>query len=89
MLNGLYKLEFETAQASGSGVAVARDGRMFGGNSAFALTGSYREARGEIQAELSVLRHDDDVTLERVFGADEFTAPLQGKRQGRSHRTCR
>lgn len=82
MLNGLYKLEFETAEASGSGVAVARDGRMFGGNSAFALTGSYQEARGEILAELSILRHDDDVTFARVFGADEFTVPLQGKRQG-------
>jgi hypothetical protein len=82
MLNGLYKLEFETVRGSGSGVAVARDGRLFGGNSAFAFSGSYRETDSEILAELSILRHDDDVAFERLFGADEFTVPLRGKRQG-------
>ena len=56
MLKGLYKIEFETAHGSGRGIAVARDGQMSGGNSAFALVGSYRETGNEIVAELSVLR---------------------------------
>jgi hypothetical protein len=80
--NGLYKIEFETAQGSGRGVAVARDGRISGGNSAFAFAGRYRETGGEIVAEISVLRHNDDATYKRLFGADEFTVPLKGKRQG-------
>lgn len=82
MLNGLYKIKIETAQGSGRGVAVVRDGRISGGNSAFAFAGSYRETGGEIAAEISVLRHNDDATFERLFGTDEFTLPLKGKRQG-------
>lgn len=73
MLNGLYKIEFETAQGSGRGVAVARDGRISGGNSAFAFAGSYRETGGEIAADISVLRHNNDVVFKELFGADEFT----------------
>ena len=82
MLNGLYKIEIETAQGSARGVAVARDGRICGGNSAFAFAGSYRETGDDITAELSVLRHNDDATFKLLFGADEFTLPLKGKRQG-------
>ena len=79
MLDGLYKIEFETAQGSGRGVVVARDGQLSGGNSAFAFAGRYRETGDEIEAELSVLRHNDDATFARLFGADEFTLPLKGR----------
>jgi hypothetical protein len=82
MLNGLYKIEIETAQGSGRGVAVARDGQISGGNSAFAFVGRYRETGDDIVAEISVLRHNDDATFKRLFGADEFALPLRGKRQG-------
>jgi hypothetical protein len=80
--NGLYKIEIETAQGSARGVAVARDGRISGGNSAFAFVGSYQDVGGEILAEISVLRHNDDATYKRLFGGDEFALPLRGKRQG-------
>jgi hypothetical protein len=80
-LNGLYKIELETAQGSASGVAVARDGRISGGNSAFAFAGRYEESGDEITAEISVLRHNDDATFERLFGVDEFTIPLKGRRR--------
>ena len=82
MLKGLYKIEIETAHGSGRGIAVARNGQMSGGNSAFAFVGSYRETGDEIVAELAVLRHNDDATFRRLFGADEFTLALKGKRQG-------
>jgi hypothetical protein len=82
MLNGLYKIEFETAQGSGRGIAVARDGRICGGNSAFAFAGSYRETGDEIAADISILRHNNDVVFKELFGADEFTLALKGKRQG-------
>jgi hypothetical protein len=82
MLNGLYKIEFETTRGSGRGVAVARDGKISGGNSAFAFFGRYRETGDEIEIGISVLRHNDHATYERLFGADEFTLPLKGKRQG-------
>jgi hypothetical protein len=81
MLNGLYKIEIETAQESASGVAVARDGRISGGNSAFAFVGRYRETGNDIIAEISLLRHNDDAAFKRLFGVDEFTLALKGKRQ--------
>jgi hypothetical protein len=80
--NGLYKIEFETAQGSGRGIAVARDGQISGGNSAFAFVGRDREMGDEIVAELSVLRHNDDAAFKRLFGADEFTVALKGRQQG-------
>jgi hypothetical protein len=67
-LNGLYKIELETARGSASGVAVARDGRISGGNSAFAFAGRYEQTGDEITAEISVLRHNDDATFKRLFG---------------------
>lgn len=82
MLKGLYKVDFETAQGSARGVAVARDGQISGGNSAFAFAGHYEKTGDEIAAEISVLRHNDDATFRRLFGADEFTVPLKGREQG-------
>jgi hypothetical protein len=81
MLNGLFKIELETALGSGRGVAVARDGRILGGNSAFALAGSYREAGDEIAADLSIMRHNNDAVFRELFGTDELTLALQGRRQ--------
>jgi len=82
MLKGLYKIEIETAQGSARGVADARDGRILGGNAAFALAGRYREAGDEITAGISVLRHNDDAAFRELFGPDEFTVRLQGRPQG-------
>jgi len=81
-MNGLYKIEIETAQGSARGIAVARNGRISGGDSAFAFAGSYRETGDDITAELSVLRHNDDAAYMQLFGTDEFTLPLKGRRQG-------
>ena len=82
MLKGLYKIELETAQGAARGVAVARDGRISGGNSAFAFAGSYRETGDEIAADIAIMRHNNDAVFKELFGADEFTLPLKGKRQG-------
>ena len=41
MLQGLYKVEFHTVHGSRCGVMYAYDGRMLGGNSAFAFIGRY------------------------------------------------
>src|SRR5882757_11014963 len=81
MRNGLYKIDFETAQGFGRGIAVARDGRIAGGNSAFAFTGGYRGTGDEISGDISILRHNNDAVFKELFGADEFSLPLTGKRQ--------
>src|SRR5258707_2397247 len=81
MRNGLYKIDFETAQGFGRGIAVARDGGIAGGNSAFAFIGGYRGTGDEISADISILRHNNDAVFKELFGADEFSLPLTGKRQ--------
>ena len=59
MLQGLYKIEFHTVHGSRRGVIYAYEGRMLGGNSAFAFIGRYDEAGEEIRAEVSTVRHHD------------------------------
>ena len=40
MLQGLYKVEFETPRRKAVGIIVASDGKLRGGSSAFAYVGS-------------------------------------------------
>jgi hypothetical protein len=68
MLKGLYKIEVETRRGSGCGVMVARDGKVFGGNAAFAFAGDCREAGERITVELATLRHNDGLDFKPVFG---------------------
>ena len=82
MLKGLYKIEIETAQGAPPRRMVARDGRIFGGNSAFAFAGSYRETGDEIAADIAIMRHNNDAGFKALFGADKFAVPLKGKQQG-------
>jgi hypothetical protein len=42
------------------GVLYVYDDKMMGGNLAFAFIGNYRESAGEVLADLSTLRHNDD-----------------------------
>ena len=44
MLQGLYKVEMRTVHGSRRGVLYGYDGKMMGGNSAFAFIGTYQEA---------------------------------------------
>ena len=45
MREGLYKVEMHTVHGSRRGVLYVYDGKMMGGNSAFAFIGTYREFR--------------------------------------------
>jgi hypothetical protein len=51
-VQGLYKVEFHTAHGSGRGVIYANQGRLLGGNSAFAFIGNYDDAGDEITLNL-------------------------------------
>jgi hypothetical protein len=83
MLKGLYKVEMHTVQGSRRGVLYAYDGKMMGGNSAFAFIGTYREsASGEVSVEISTLRHNDDPNFQPLFKADKITLSLSGRQHG-------
>jgi hypothetical protein len=86
MLKGLYKVEMDTVHGSRRGVVYVYDGKMMGGNSAFAFIGSYREsADGEVTVEISTLRHNDDPSFQPLFETDKITLSLNGRQQGEQY----
>ena len=86
MLQGLYKVEMHTVHGSRRGVLYVYDGKMMGGNSAFAFVGTYREsAEGEVLVEISTLRHNEDPSFQPLLKSDKITLLLKGRQQGEQY----
>lgn len=86
MLRGLYKVEMHTVHGSRRGVLYVYDGKMMGGNSAFAFIGTYQEtADGEVSVEVSTMRHNDDPNFQPLFKADRITLSLKGRQRGEKY----
>jgi hypothetical protein len=86
MLKGLYKIVMSTAHGSRRGVIYVYDGKMMGGNSAFAFIGTYRRSGdGEVSVDISTLRHNDDPTFQPLFKSDRITMALKGRQQGEQY----
>jgi hypothetical protein len=85
MLKGLYKVEMRTAQGSRRGVIYASDGKMLGGNSAFAFIGTFRESAGEVAVEISTIRHNDDPNFAPLLQSDRVTLLLSGRQRGEQY----
>jgi hypothetical protein len=76
--NGLYSIEFHTVHGTGCGVVYAVDGKVRGGNSAFAFIGSYSGTQDEIVVKVSTQRHNQDPSFKPLFGIDRVTLTLKG-----------
>lgn len=86
MLQGLYKVEMHTVHGSRRGVIYVYDGKMMGGNSAFAFIGTYRESGGgEVSVDISTMRHNDDPNFQPLLKADTVTLSLKGRQQGEQY----
>jgi hypothetical protein len=85
MLKGLYKVDMETVHGSRRGVLYVYDGKMMGGNLAFAFIGTYRESAGEVFADLSTLRHNDDPAHQPLLKTDVVTLTLRGRQHGEQY----
>jgi hypothetical protein len=85
MLKGLYKVDMETVHGSRRGVLYVYDGKMMGGNLAFAFIGTYRESAGEVFADLSTLRHNDDPAHQPLLKTDAITLTLRGRQHGEQY----
>jgi hypothetical protein len=86
MLRGLYKVEMHTVHGSRRGVLYCYDGKMLGGNSAFAFVGTYQESPGgEVTVEISTMRHNDDPNYQPLFKNDRITLLLNGRQQGEQY----
>ncbi len=86
MRQGLYKVEMQTVHGSRRGVIYVYDGKMMGGNSAFAFIGTYREiGGGEISVDISTLRHNEDPNFQPLLKADRINLKLKGRQQGEQY----
>ncbi len=82
MQEGLYKVEFHTVHGTGTGVIYAVDGKLRGGNSAFAFIGNYADKRDGIHVKISTQRHNPDPAFRPLFGTDMITLTLKGTDNG-------
>ena len=71
MRQGLYKVDFHTVHGTGCGVVYVTDGKMRGGNSAFAFIGTYTGEGDSIKVKISTQRHNDDPSFKALFGIDQ------------------
>ena len=60
----------------------AVDGKLRGGNSAFAFIGNYTDKSDGIHVKISTQRHNDDSAVKPLFGTDMVTLTLKGKQTG-------
>ena len=82
MLNGLYKAEYGVNDAFGRSIMCMHNGKMLGGNSAFAHLGTYEESGGEIVGEVITQRHNDDPHYKPLMDTDVAAISVRGRLQG-------
>ena len=80
-MEGLYKVEYVINDGSGRSVLYARDGKMLGGNTAFAHFGTYQNVNGEIVARIRTRRHSASPQRRSLVSSDEVTINLRGRTQ--------
>ena len=86
MFEGFYKVRFQLGEAVGRSVMYVRDGRMLGGNSAFAHIGSYEESDEGIAIKVKTVRHNPDPNYRAMAGTDDATLLARGGADGALYR---
>jgi hypothetical protein len=86
LFRGFYTVRFQIDDAVGRSVMYARDGKMLGGNSAFAHIGTYEEQGEEIVTEIKTVRHNPDLTQRPMAGEDDATLNARGRADGTLYR---
>ena len=82
MREGLYEIHFHTIHGTGTGIIYAVDGKLRGGNSAFAFIGNYQNKGDVIAAKVSTRRYNPDPTYKALFGLEGVTLALNGTKNG-------
>ncbi|MBR0776056.1 hypothetical protein JQ625_14560 [Bradyrhizobium diazoefficiens] len=81
-LDGLYKVEYGINGAFGRSIMCMHQGRLLGGNSAFAHLGTYEVRGGLIEASVITERHNDDPAYKPLMGADVAAIKVSGRTEG-------
>jgi hypothetical protein len=82
VFGGFYTVRFQLGEAVGRSVMYARDGKMLGGNSAFAHIGTFEEIGEEIAIVINTVRHNPDPNFPAMAGTDDATLFARGVRDG-------
>lgn len=85
-MDGLYKVEYAMDGSVGHSVMYAHAGRLAGGNTAFALLGTYEDLGSDITAEISTQRHHPSRTYPKLLEAHEATIRMRGNLQDGAYR---
>ena len=78
--DGKYAAWFRTSRGEGTGIVHLADGKITGGDSIFAYSGSYQVDDDRITAVLTTRRHAQGPPT--VFGIDEVEVKLTGRFKG-------
>jgi len=78
MLQGLYKVEFETARRKAVGIIFASDGKLRGGSSSYAYIGFYRQNGHQVSGEVTAKPHTHDPDRPSVFGIRDVRISFHG-----------
>jgi hypothetical protein len=82
VLQGFYKVRFQLNSSVGRSVLYVRDGKMLGGNSAFAHIGTYEVADDAVDIEIKTVRHNMDPNYRAMAGTDDATLLARGRTRG-------
>ncbi len=87
MFEGFYKVRFQLNEAVGRSVMYVGDGKMLGGNSAFAHIGTYEKTGDdEVSVEVKTVRHNPDPNYRAMAGTDDATLIARGWPDGGVYR---
>lgn len=86
MFSGFYKCDYRAGDVVGRSVMYCNDGRMLGGNSAFAHVGTYEEADGVVHAVIRGQRHQVGTQFRTLYGDDEAAIRVRATYDGKHYR---
>jgi hypothetical protein len=80
LTDGFYGVRFKTPRGEGAGVVMLANGKMRGGDSSLAYSGSFAQDGDNFNAKVATSRHAQG--LLSVFGVDAVNITLTGKSSG-------
>lgn len=80
LVNGKYSAWFRTRLGEGTGIVVLQDGKVSGGDTVIAYSGSYKQDGHDFSADIAIKRHTPGQFS--VFGIDDVDISLTGKSSG-------
>ena len=86
LFEGFYKVRFQLGASVGRSVMYARDGKMLGGNSAFAHIGTYEKDDEGVDIVIQTIRHNPDPNYRAMAGTDDATLLAKGRADGHLYR---